>query len=169
MYICIYKHIYNTHIIKCWHDSKIQNICNISVSKIPLSVVYVWSQATRVKCQTTFMLVGMNIYIYIYIYIYMYTYIYTYIYITYIYLYMPNFYASYIKHFRNIYTIYIYICVCVYRSVVFDCCEYFFFWYINVTWSPVLCQFKWDKSKRRRNTAREKKFYWPKNIWSYCL
>ena len=82
IYVHIYK-LYILYIIKSSHDSKTQKICNISVSKTALSIVYAWIQATGVKQLLCWLV-----------------YIYT--------IYMLNFYASYIKNFRKIY-IYIYI------------------------------------------------------------
>ena len=77
IYVHIYK-LYILYIIKSSHDSKTQKICNISVSKTALSIVYAWSQATGVKQLLCWLV-----------------YIYT--------IYMLNFYASYIKNFRKIY------------------------------------------------------------------
>ena len=64
----IHKHMYKLHIIKSSHQSKIRKICNLSVSKTALSIVYVWGQATGVK-----RLYYMYMYLHIYVCIYKHT------------------------------------------------------------------------------------------------
>ena len=128
-------------------------------------MLYIWSIKIKHICIYLYISIYNIYYIYVHKYIYIYIYIYLCVCVC-VCLCVVGFFWSLSELgggvFYSSYCNYMCLYLCIYKKlyyfIYFDHCQYFFFSYMNVVWSLVLLQFKWEKPKRRPDTVREKRF-----------